>query len=341
MNKRQRLKKKWIDYKYDHIQLLEALNITKTIIYVTFAAALYAFGFYCFITPYIVDHSATTGSSIITGGVGGISQVITLIVDLCSENNANPYTMQSILYFALNIPIITFAFFKIGKKFAITTALNVFLSSAFIQLFDRVDGISNLARSIAEAISTEHLARVLFAGVLVGCASATAYKAESSCGGIDVFSYYFALRKSTSVGKYSAMINSGIIITYTILTIAINHGDLIQVAFLNFLYSIVYLFVVMLVVDFINTRNKKVQVQIITGVESMSSILISNFPHSTTIVDAKGGYSHQEKKVIYMTVSSNEVRKVVNLVRRVDQHSFVTVTALIQAYGNFFVKPIE
>ena len=73
----------------------------------------------------------------------------------------------------------------------------------------------------------------------------------------------------------------------------------------------------------------------------MSSILISNFPHSTTIVDAKGGYSHQEKKVIYMTVSSNEVRKVVNLVRRVDQHSFVTVTALIQAYGNFFVKPIE
>ena len=97
----------------------------------------------------------------------------------------------------------------------------------------------------------------------------------------------------------------------------------------------------MLVVDFINTRNKKVQLQIITSVDSMSSILISNFPHSTTIVEAKGGYTHQEKQVIYMVISSNEVRKVVPLVKRVDSHSFVTVTALIQAYGNFFVKPVE
>lgn len=336
MNKRQRLKKRWTDFKYDHIHLFDALNITKAIIYVSFAAALYAFGFYCFITPAIVDHTTNVGSSIVTGGVGGFSQVITLIIELCG-GNVSPYLMHSILYFSLNVPILLFAFFKVGKRFALTSLVNVVLSSVFIQVFDQFE----LSKRIAEAISTEHLARVLFAGVLVGCASAIAYKVESSCGGIDVFSYYFALRKSTSVGKYSAAINSTIIITYTLLTIVYNGGNLIEVAFLNFLYSIVYLFVVMLVVDFINTRNKKVQIQIITSIESMSSILIANFPHSTTIVDAKGGYTHQEKKVIYMTVSSNEVKKVVSLVKRVDNHAFVTVTALIQAYGNFFVKPVE
>ena len=336
MNKRQRFKKKINDYKYDHIQLFEALNIAKAVLYVSFAAALYAFGFYCFVTPYVTDHTTNMGSSIITGGVGGVAQVITLIAELCGAT-PNPYLMQSILYFALNVPILIFAFFKVGKKFTLTTLVNVILSSAFIQMFDQFE----LTKRIAEAIASEHLARVLFAGVLVGCASATAYKVESSCGGIDVFSYYFSLRKSTSVGKYSAAINSMIIITYTILTITYNKGNLVEIAFLNFLYSIVYLFVVMLVVDFINTRNKKVQIQITTNVESMSSILISNFPHSTTIVDAKVGYTHQEKKVIYMTVSSNEVKKVVSLVKRVDNHAFVTVTALIQAYGNFFVKPIE
>ena len=336
MNKRERLKKKWNDYKYDHIGLLIVLDTTKTVLYVIFAAALYAFGFYCFITPAVVDHSTNVGSSIVTGGVGGISQVITLIIDLCG-GNADPYLMQSILYFALNIPIMIFAFFKIGKKFALTTLINVAFSSLFIQLFNNIQ----LMKEIAEAISTEHLARVLFAGVLVGCASAVAYKVNSSCGGVDVFSYYFALRKSTSVGKYSAALNSLIISAYTCLTIAYNGGNLIHVAFLNFLYSIVYLFVVMLVVDFINTRNKKVQLQIITSYESMSYTLISNFPHSTTIVDAKGGYTHQEKKVIYMTISSNEVKRVVSLVKRVDSHAFVTVTALIQAYGNFFMKPIE
>ncbi|MCR4912054.1 MAG: YitT family protein [Bacilli bacterium] len=340
MNKRERFRKKMLDYKYDHAQLIAVLDTTKSAIYSILAAALYAFSFYCFITPAVVDHITTNGSSIITGGVGGISQVITLIIELCG-GQPDPYTMQSILYFALNVPILIFAFFKVGKRFAIITLINVALSSLFIQVFARFEPISSITSKVAEAINSEHLARVLFAGVCVGCGSALAYKGDTSCGGVDVFSYYFALRKSTSVGKYSAILNSFIIITYTILTIIYNQGNQMNVALLNFLYSIVYLFVVMLVVDFINTRNKKVQLQIITSVDSMSSILIANFPHSTTIVDAKGGYTHQEKQVIYMVISSNEVKKVVALVKRVDYHSFVTVTALVQAYGNFFVKPVE
>lgn len=331
-----KLKKKWIDYKYDHIHLLNGLGLTKSIIASIFTAALYAFAFYCFITPATVDHAKIAGSSIITGGVGGVSQVITLICEL-GGLSPDPYLMQSILYFALNVPILLFAFFKVGKRFAICTLINVAFSSLFIQLFNNIQ----LFKDVANTIGPEHLARVLFAGVLVGLASALAYKAEISCGGIDVFSYYFALRKSTSVGKYSLMINSVIIVAYTGLTIALNNGQLIDIAFVNFMYAVVYLFVVMLVVDFVNVRNKKVQMQIITEKELISSILISNFPHSTTIVDAKGGFSHQDKKVIYMTVSSIEVKRAISLIRRVDNHAFITVSPLIQAYGNFFIKPVE
>lgn len=336
MKKIDRLKKKWTDYKYDHLNLLNGLSIAKSSFLAIFAAAFYAFSFYCFITPAVVDHSITKGSSIITGGVGGISQVITLILDLCGLH-ADPYLMQSIMYFAFNIPILIFAFFKIGKKFAIITLINVGLSSAFIQIFNLVP----FMKEIATSVSDEHLARVLFAGVCVGLSSAAAYTGEVSCGGIDVFSYYFAMRKSTSVGKYSAFINSFIIFTYTVFTIVINGGQRIDVAFLNFMYSIVYLFVNMLVVDFINKKNKKVQMQIITNSEDMSYILIANFPHATTNVDAKGGYSHQDKKIIYMVVSSNEVNRVISLIRKADPHAFVTVTNLIQAYGNFFIKPVE
>ena len=336
MRKIDRLKKKWNDYKYDHLKLMEGLNITRSVLFSSIAAFLYAFGFYCFITPAVVDHTTTAGSSIITGGVGGFSQIITLIMEMCGLH-VDVYTMQSIFYFVLNIPILIFAFFKVGKKFALVSLLNVGLSSLFISVFNNVQ----FMKDIAAEISGENLTRVLFAGVTVGVASAIAYKAEVSCGGIDVFSYYFALRKSTSVGKYSTAINSGIITLYTVLTISHNHGQFVNVAFLNLMFSFVYLFVTMLVVDFINTRNKKVQLQIITNRDDMSSILISNFPHSTTNVNAKGGYTHQDKTIIYMTISSNEVRKVISLVKKIDEHAFVTVTALIQAYGNFFIKPVE
>lgn len=336
MKKIARLKRKFNNFMYDHIRVREGLNISKGVFVAAATALLYAFGFYCFIAPASVDHTSLAGSSITTGGVGGISQVIWMISNLCG-GDIDLFMMQSIFYFALNVPILIFAFFKIGKKFALITLINVGLSSLFIQVLKNAD----LAHAIAARLENEHMARVLFAAVSIGLASSIAFRSEISCGGIDVISYYFALRKSTSVGKYATLLNSSIIVVYSLLTIGYNGGNYVDLAFLNMLFSFLYLFVTMLVVDFVNTRNKKVQIQIITSIKDISSVLIANFPHSTTSVDGKGGYSHTEKYIVYMVVSSNEVKRVVDLVKKVDQHAFITVTSLIQAYGNFFIKPIE
>ena len=340
MKKVDKLKRKVNNYMYDHIGVREGLNISKGVFIATFTALLYAFGFYCFIAPAVEDHTQIWGSAITTGGVGGISQVIWMISTLCG-GHISISTLQSIFYFALNIPILTFAFFKIGKKFALLTLINVGLSSLFIWAFSNVQFMHDIAYQLDNASHSYHSARVLFAAVSIGLASSIAFRNEISCGGIDVISYYFALRKSTSVGKYASTLNSVILLSYFGLTIIHNHGEHIDIAFINLLFSFLYLFVVMLVVDFVNTRNKKVQIQIITTVKDISSVLIANFPHSTTTVSGVGGYSHSEKSVVYMVVSSNEVKRVVSLVKKVDDHAFITVTSLIQAYGNFFIKPIE
>jgi len=340
MKKLKRIKKKFQNYLYDHIHVKESLNISKGIFVAAFSAMFYAFAFYCFITPTNENAAAyptmLAGQSIITGGVGGITQVLYQIIHI-SGGNVDPFMLQSICYFAFNIPILTFAYFKIGKKFALLSLVNVGLSSLFIQLFDNLE----VAKNIASILSDQHITRVLFAGICIGIASASAFKNEISCGGIDVFSYYFSLRKSTSVGKYATAINSVIITMFSILTIVGNHGQHIEIGLLNFMFGVVYLFVTMLVVDFINVRNKKVQLQIISSYEDLTSVLIANFPHSTTIVKAKGGYSHADKTIVYMVVSSNEVKRVINLMKKVDPHSFITVTSLVQAYGNFYIKPIE
>jgi len=338
MKKLQKLKHKVSDYMYDHIYLKETISWSKGLFIAAFTAILYAFGFYCFVAPATVDHTTLSGSAITTGGVGGISQVIWMISTLCG-GKIDMFTLQSIFYFALNVPILVFAYFKIGKKFAIITLFNVGLSSLFIQMFKNVQ----LAHDIAQLLAEEglHTARVLFSAISIGLASSIAFRNEVSCGGIDVISYYFSLRKSTSVGKYATMLNSAIIVTYTVLSIIYNGGSNMALSILNMLFSFLYLFMVMLVVDFVNIRNKKVQIQIITSVHDISYVLIANFPHSTTTVQAKGGYSHQDKTVVYMVVSSNEVKRVITLVKKVDEHAFVTVTSLIQAYGNFFIKPVE
>ena len=337
MKKSERIKKKINDYLFDHQGLRFFLDQSNAFIHSLIAAAIFAFGFCAFISPATVND--VEGLHIATGGVSGVSQTIALILTLCHApewmvgNN-----VISIAYFVINIPIVTFAFFKIGKRFAVYTAVNVGLSSLFIFLFTKLGFTTAIG---SNPLVYDHvLVRVLFGALCVGVSSATAYRGDVSCGGIDVFTYYFALRKSTSIGKYGIALNGVIITSYSII-LSCTSGANWETGVISFFFSLMYLLEVNIVIDAINLRNKKIQVQIITGNEYVAPVLISNFPHGATIVEGKGAYSSLPKKVIYMVVSSSQVKDVVNLARRVDPHAFISATALVQVYGNFFIKPVQ
>ena len=136
------------------------------------------------------------------------------------------------------------------------------------------------------------------------------------------------------------MIN-GLIVTLYSLFLIITNPSSWEVGVIALFFSILYLFVANLVIDAINLRNKKIQIQAITNTDYLAPVLIANFPHGATVVNGEGAYSHAPKKIIYMTVSSSQVKDVISLIRKVDPHSFITVTALVQVYGNFFIKPVE
>ena len=334
MKKIERFKKKTNDFMFDHFVLRNVLGHSKQFMFAIIAAATFAFGFCAFITPAPGDDF-----TIVTGGVSGISQNIAFIIQMATGKPIGNNTVQSISYFALNIPIFLFAFFAIGKRFSIYTLINVGASSLFIALFSMSGGVGEMLASNS-FISGSILSRVIFAGVCTGISSAIAFRGEISCGGIDVFTYYFALRKSTSVGKYGVAINGVVVSLYALLLIA-NTPSKWDQGVISLLYSIAYLFFVALVIDAINLRNKKVQITLITKDKHLPHILIANFPHGATEMAARGVYSGADEMVIYMIVSSNEVKRVITLAKKVDMHVFATVIPLAQVYGNFFIKPIE
>lgn len=337
MKKSERIKKKINNYLFDHRVLRFCLDNGIAFLHATVAAIIFAFGFCAFITP-----ADSAGLAIATGGVSGVSQTIALIMRLCGapESITGNNTIQSIGYFVINIPILTFAFLKIGKRFAIISLINVGLSSLFIFLFSHPE--FGFTQAIAKnALVADHLlVRVLFGGLCVGLSSAIAYRGDVSCGGMDVFNYYFALRKSTSTGKYGILTN-GIIIASYALILLFDKGHAWEESVISFFFSITYLFIANIIVDSINLRNKKIQIQIVTTSDYLAPVLIANFPHGATVVNGEGAYSHQSRKIIYMVVSSSQVKSVIALSRKVDHHAFITVTALVQVYGNFFIKPVE
>ena len=346
MKKSEKIKRKINDYLFDHRFLRGSLEHLNAFAHALIAALIFAFGFASFITPGIVGDKE--GLHIATGGVSGVSQTIALALKmgglLEGISGDTVSTVISIAYFVINIPILTFAFFKIGKRFAIYSLVNVGLSSLFIFIFTHPEIFHiQIAQLIAKnpMIYNHELVRVLFGAVTVGVSSALAYRGDVSCGGIDVFSYYFALRKSSSIGKYGILINSVIITSYSTLLVISTRGSDWESGVIAFFFSILYLFVANLIIDAINLRNKKIQVQIITNSDYLTPVLIANFPHGATVVNGEGAYSHQARKVIFMVVSSSQVKDVVTLARKVDHHAFITVTPLSQVYGNFFIKPVE
>lgn len=99
-----------------------------------------------------------------------------------------------------------------------------------------------------------------------GISSAIAYKIDASAGGIDVIAYYIALKKSKLVGRYSVYINTITISLYTLFTISDAGWGTQQAAraFVATLFSILYLFVCMFIIDLINVRNKKFKIEAIS-----------------------------------------------------------------------------
>ena len=336
--KSQRLKKQVDNFLFDHYIFKTALDYFFSFLVAAISAVIFAFGFACFTTP-----SETNGFVLATGGVSGVAQIISLIVELITGSAEARSLIQSVGYTVLNIPLLIFSFFKISKKFTVFTFINVILSSVFISVFAQ----TGVAHTVATCEFPDGsmplntiIVRVLLAGVCTGLASSLSYAIGISCGGIDIISFYLGARKSTQVGRYGIIINAVIVLTYALLRCIDSEYTLVY-ALYSAIFSVIYLMEVGTIIDIINLRNKKVSLQIITGKEHMPEIIIANFPHSATVVDGRGAYSGTSKTVFWMVVSSSEVKRVVSIAKKIDEHVFITATPLKQVYGNFFIKPLE
>lgn len=316
------------------------------LILVAISAFSYALAFRLFIHPSIATMNSVSGRQVlfVGGGVSGLSQnLVKLIFDILGFKLLAENVLQSIFYFLLNIPVFILGWLKIGKRFTIFSIINVFLASLFISLIPQSWETSVLYDS--------QLTRTLYAGILAGFSAAIAFKGNVSSGGMDIIAYYFANRKSEGVGKYNVSFNIIVVSFYFVLNLIkpSTTSDVItdpgitnvNVAITSFISSITYLVMTSFVIDLINVRNKKAQVQIITNHEELATILISNFPHGATTVKGVGVFSNSEKTIIYMSVSSNEVADVVRLTQQVDEKAFINVSDLRQVFGKFYIRPIK
>ncbi len=292
--------------------------------------------------------------SLVSGGASGFSQVVTRILSFTGMFKAGSgieeNTIISILYIAINIPFLILAWTKIGKKFTIYTLLNIGFSSMFLKIIP-------VSWCEITNIYTDYLARALAGGICTGLGTGIAFAVGSSTGAVDIISLFFAEKKSTSVGKYSMVLNTITVVTYTLLHFILSPSDVTPAEFQNdlagaawnqgvhqttmALYTIVYFFVGAKLLDLINIKNKKVELQVFTADPNMAKVLISGFPHACTLVSGIGGFTGTPRHIIYMVVSKSELNRAIKVMREADPNCFVSVLSTYQVYGKFYIKPLD
>ena len=298
------------------------------VILTSISAFIMAVGVKVFISPNKFLSTGAIGIAIIFGRLYDNMQ----LSDVSMET-----TITGIVLFLLNIPLFILSWKKLSHKFAILTAVNVVVNSVFLAILP--DNLNETFHLVAESTTAVHnitlLDAALFVGMMNGAANALAYIVGGSTGGCDIISMYYSMKRQSSIGKMTTVMNFFILI----IGIFIDGTDS---ALSKSFYTLVYLVISSIVIDLFYIRNKRAILFITTekGKDIVKEIT-EKFVRGVTFLDAKGGYTGAHKDLLYCACSSFEVVDIVKKVKEIDEHAFISVVEANKVHGNFLNKELR
>jgi len=269
----------------------------------TLAAGIFAFNLKSFIR---------TGN-LIPGGFSGI----TVLVQQIGRQFFGVEIPYSLVYLPLNVIPAYIGLRYIGKKFTFESFYVVVLSSILTDIIPNI------------TITYEPILIALFAGIVGGIASVICLTAGASGGGTDFISIFLSEKKGIDAWGY---ILAGNIVLLVI-------GGLLF-DFDRALYSIIYQYVI---TTMLGTYYKRYQQDTLLVVTSKPQEVLEKIyeltHHDGTIITGEGGYSGENKKIIYSVIGRDQSDKVINAIKEMDEGAFTNVIKTEQVNGRFYMTP--
>lgn len=252
---------------------------------------------------------------IYSSGVTGIAQIISKL----SEKIIGVNVPLSIVLLLLNVPLFILGWFKISPKFTIYTGMTVGFTSLFMQIMP------------SQVLSTDPTINAIFGGVLMGAASGYILKSNSSSGGLDFITISIRRKTGKTIGSLSIIFNSLIMIAAGILF-----------GWQSALYSALAIFISGKVTDAVYTKQKKIQVMIITSkADDVIHAIHKKLRRGITIIsEVEGAFHHDQKKVLITVVTRYELPMLKQIMHESDPKSFVSISDNVQILGRFYEEDL-
>ena len=291
----------------------DIFHISKNISLIVLGTLFLAFGTAVFILP----------MNIVSGGMSGAAIIIKQFI---------PYEFITIdvIVFALTWILFFIGLFILGRAFALKTLLSSIIYPFAISLFLKLTD-PNVLGGFFYLAGNEHadLALILCAsvgGVFVGLGCALTFIGGGSTGGMDILS--FTICKLFKRLKSSAVI-------FAIDAIIVVLGMFALKNLILSLLGVLSAFIAAVMVDKVFLGGRAAfMAQIITDrYEEINSDIIEKLERTTTIVEARGGYSNADKKMLMVSFDMSQYAQLLSIVGKHDPGAFVIVHRVHEING--------
>ncbi len=277
---------------------LTALEIVKRIVLIMMGAILVAFALETFLI----------NNSIIDGGITGISIMTSYLSKI----------PVGIFLFLFNLPFLIIGYKTIGKTFALSTLLGVTTLSITTSLLHHV-----------EPFTDDTFLAAVFGGILLGVGTGIVIRAGGSLDGTEIIAIILNRKTPFSVGQFVMFFN------VFILGSAGFVYSLDRALFSMIAYYIAFKMIDLTIEGF--DESKSVWI-ISNNFKEIGSAIVDRLGRSVTYMYGEGGYSGDEKKVIFVIINRLEEAKLKSIVKELDSGAFLAVGNIHDVRGGNFKK---
>ncbi|MDF2591033.1 MAG: YitT family protein [Clostridia bacterium] len=247
-------------------------------------------------------------NKLLSGGISGIALILSYLFNINT----------GLMIFAFNIPVFILGYKFVDKEFIFLSLIGMASFSLWIEVF------SFLRETV---LVTDIMLACIYAGVLNGIGLGIVLKNRASQGGIDIIAVIFKKYFSMSIGSTSLIINIIIVVVASFIT-NLNLA----------MYTLITMYIASTVLDRIQQGfDIRKSVMIITTKEKeVAEEIFNRLVRGVTYLEGEGAYTGDRKRVIYCIVSTNQLAKLKQIVREIDENAFITVSDTAEVMGQGF-----
>ena len=278
----------------------KAIKLFKDYIVITLAVIVMDLGIYAFKFP---NHFSF-------GGVSGLAVVLNEILGISAAQ----------INLVINLALLVIGFAVLGKSFGLKTAYATVLSSVVLSLMEKMMPIS-------APLTNQPMLELAYAIALPAVAAAMLFYVDASGGGTDIVA--MILKKYTTIDIGTALLISDVaIVALSFIAFDVRTG----------LFSVCGLLAKSIFVDrtMDQMRLCKYFTIISSDPEPICDFIQNVLNRSTTLYNAEGGYSHENKKVILCALDRRQAVILQRFIRQTDDSAFIMITKSSETFGKGF-----